>query len=154
MNTNPIVRNRPFKISLWFQVFYYWQTNASDTIIRVSFKKWFFIHISSKITFIYINIWLVCLGVCLFVCIQKKSKRRNQSGPNFVWDFAWPQERFMDDQIFKNLSPLKFDFWKFWKSTKFFWKIREIFCFCYLFTRRSPVYFIFTNEIKDGREAP
>ena len=59
------------------------------------------------------------------------SKRLNRSGPIFLWDLAWPQERFMDDQIFKNLPPSTFDFRKFWKSTKFFLKIREIFCFCF-----------------------
>jgi len=31
----------------------------------------------------------------------------------------------IDDQILKNLPPLKFNFWKFRKSTKFVYQIRE-----------------------------
>ena len=30
--------------------------------------------------------------------------------PIFLWDLACPQGRFMDDQIFKNLPPSKFEF--------------------------------------------
>ena len=36
-------------------------------------------------------------------------KGQNRSGPNFLWDLAWPQERFMGDRIIKNL--LKFFFY-------------------------------------------
>ena len=96
-----------------------------------------------------LTVWLVwvsvCLLWCLFVCLFVSNKRQNDwtdRAQFFLWDIAWSQGRFMDDQIFKNLPPLKFDFWKFWKSAKFFWKSGEIFCFCYSLTRRTPVYFI------------
>ena len=58
---------------------------------------------------IYIYTLHVFLSVCLSVCIQLMSKRLNRSGPNFVWDLTWPQGRFMDDRIFKNLPLTKFD---------------------------------------------
>ena len=62
------------------------------------------------------SIYKFSLSVCLFVCLFVSNKRQNG------WtDRAqiWPQGR-NDDQIFKNLPPSKFDFWKFWKSTEFF----------------------------------
>ena len=63
--------------------------------------------------FIYLYIYFACLSVCLFVCIQKTSKRLHRAGPNFLWDLAWHKVLFMDDRIFKNLPLTKFDFWKF-----------------------------------------
>ena len=62
-----------------------------------------------------------CLFVCLFVCLYPINvKTAEPIGPYFLWDITWPQGRFMDDQIFKNLPQSKFDFWKFWKYTTFF----------------------------------
>ena len=63
---------------------------------------------------LYINL------ACLFVCPSVFNKRQNG------WT-VWAQ-------IFLGISrgrdPSKFDFWKFWKSTKFFYEIREFFRFC------------------------
>ena len=43
------------------------------------------------------------------------------------------------------------NFLKFWKSTKFFVKIRELFLFCFtMYTKRT----LFTINLEDGREVP
>ena len=73
-------------------------------------------------------------------------------GPNFYVGHHVTQGRFMDDQIFKILPPSKFDFWKFWKSTKFFLKILDIFFF--VICLQGEALCIFTNEIKYRRKAP
>ena len=64
------------------------------------------------IFYILINAIYICLSVCpcLSVCIQQTSKRLNRSGPNFVWNLKWPQERFMDAQNYKNVCPKVFCF--------------------------------------------
>ena len=73
----------------------------------------------------------VCLFVCLFVWIQKTSKRQNQSGPNFVLDLTWSQGRFTANQFFKYVMIkyfyLKlFNFVKFWKCAKKYYEIRKL----------------------------
>ena len=79
-----------------------------------------------------IGIYLYTLLVCLFVWLYSINvKTAKLIGSNFLWDLMWSQGRFMDDRVFKSLPLTKFDFWRFWKSTKIFYKIREIFvCFC------------------------
>ena len=51
----------------------------------------------------------------------------------------------------KNLPLTKFDFWKFRKSTKFFLKICEIFCFLFYNVYKEKM---FTIKVEDGREVP
>ena len=78
--------------------------------------------------------YIYTLFVCLFFLIQKTSERLIRSSPIFLWNLKphLTRGRFMDDRIFKNLPQIKIDFWKFWKSTKFFDKIQEIFVwFCF-----------------------
>ena len=58
---------------------------------------------STKITKYFTIIYILCVSVCLFVCIQWTSKWLNRSGPNFWWDL-------MDNNNSKNLSPTKLDF--------------------------------------------
>ena len=53
--------------------------------------------------YIYKYTFLVCLSVRLYSKIV--ITRLNHSGPNFVWDLAWPQGRFIDAQNYKKLSP-------------------------------------------------
>ena len=63
----------------------------------------------SKLTFSYLNLYTVCLGVCLYPI---NVKRLNRLGQNCVWDLTLPQGRFMFAQNFKKLSPKIFDFSK------------------------------------------
>ena len=50
---------------------------------------------------------------CLFVCIQKSSKRLCRSGPIFLLDLMWPKERLMENRVFKYLPLTKFVFANF-----------------------------------------
>ena len=65
-------------------------------------------------------------------------------GPNFFVGYRVTPGMVIDDQIFKNL-PKNFE-----NPRNFFIKSAKCFVFV-LLTRRTPM---FTNEIKDGREAP
>ena len=67
-------------------------------------------------------------------------------GPTFLWDLAWPQGKFLDDRIFKNLPQTKFYFWKFWKSTIFF--NRRIFLM--MFSKRNCL----QMKLKMGAKRP
>ena len=70
--------------------------------------QWFF----TSITYVY------ALFVFFVRLYPINSKRLNRSGQKNCWYLAWPQERFMDDRIFKNLPLTPFYFLKFEKSTK------------------------------------
>ena len=83
----------------------------------------------------------VCLGVCLFV----SNKRQNgwtdraqifgvtsQDPREGLWMIKFSKICLYQNSIFENFE----------NPRNFFSKIREIFCFCYLLTRRTPVYFI------------
>ena len=91
-----------------------------------------------------IYIFCACLSVDMFV-----SKKRQNGWTDrvqiFVCDLIWPQGRFMDDRIFKNLPLTKFDFGKICKSIKFVC----LFLFYNVFKEK-----MFTIEIEDGCEAP
>ena len=63
----------------------------------------------SKLTFSYLNLYTVCLGVCLYPI---NVERLNRLGPNCVWDLTLPQGRFMFAQNFKKLCLKLFDFSK------------------------------------------
>ena len=71
-------------------------------------------------------IYFAC--VCLYPI---NVKRLNRSGLKFVWDLTWPQERFMNDQNFKISLQLNLIFIKFLKINNFFYKIRQVFCYCF-----------------------
>ena len=58
-----------------------------------------FLNVLLKICLYFCYIYLYSLLVCLFLY----NKRLNRTGPNFVWDLARPQGRFVNDQNFKNL---------------------------------------------------
>ena len=79
----------------------------------------------------YIYTLLVWVSVCLSVRLYPINvKTAEPIGPNFLWDLMWPQGRFMDNRIFKNLPP-----------SKFFVKIREIsVCFCFTMSKREHVH--------------
>jgi len=95
----------------------------------------------------YIYIYMLYLSsVCLYPI---KVKTAEPSGQNYLWDLAWPLERFMDERISKNLLLTKFEFWKFWKSPIFFYKIWFFFGFT-MYTKRTCS----NIKIEDAREAP
>ena len=74
-----------------------------------------------------IYIVLVWVFVCLSVRLYPTNvKMVEPIGLNFLWDLAWPQGRFMDDRIFKNLATSKF----------YFLQNPRNFCFT-MFTKRT-----------------
>ena len=87
-------------------------------------------------TYLYIQIWLVWVFICLFVCIQFfwGISRDPREG---LWMIKFKKICLHQNSIFKNFE----------NPRNFF--------FCYLLTRRTPAYFIsntiFTNEIKDPK---
>ena len=110
------------------------------------------------IIYIYANLFIykfglsVCLSVwvswCLFVCLYPINvKMAEPIGPKFFVGSRVTPGKVYGWSNFQKFASIKIRFLKILK-------IREIFCFYYLLTRRSPVYFIFTNEIKYRREAP
>ena len=83
---------------------------------------------------------LTCLSVCLFVSNKRQNGWTDQV-KIFVGSPVTTGKVYGWSNVQKFAS-IKIYFWKFWKSTIFLLKILEIFCFCYLLTRRTPVYFI------------
>jgi len=102
--------------------------------------------------------FLFCLFVCPFV--SNTSQQLNWSGPNFVWDLAWPQGRFMDAQNYKKLYlKLLQIFVKFKKCAKKYLKIRHNFTVIVLYcTKRRcsqikpqlKIKILLKNVIKDN----
>ena len=90
---------------------------------------------------IYIWIWLVCLGVCFFL-YPINVKTAEPIGPKFFVGhhvttgkvYEWSKfQIFVSINIRSSLN-----FWKLWKSTKFFVKIRELFLSCFtMSTKRT-----------------
>ena len=70
-------------------------------------------------------------------------------GPKFLWNLAWPQGRFMDNQIFKQFASIKIRFLKILKIQDIFLKIRDLFLFVFVLQEN-----MFIIEIEDGREKP
>ena len=80
----------------------------------------------------------------VYVCLFVSNKRQNgwtERAQIFFGSLVWFQGRFINDQIFKNFPLRKFDFWKFWKSTKFI-----LFLFYNVYSEN-----MFTIEKEDGR---
>ena len=58
-----------------------------------------------------VHLYFACLSVWVSACLYPINVKTAESiGPNFLLDLMGSQGRFMDDQIFKNLSVPKFDF--------------------------------------------
>ena len=92
---------------------------------------------------LYIN--LACLSVCLFVCLFVSNKRQNgwtDRAQIFCGSSRDPREGLWMIKFSKICLHQNSIFENFENPRIFFLKIREIFCFCYLLTRRTPVYFI------------
>ena len=98
--------------------------------------------------YVYLYINLACLSACPSVCLYPINvKTAEPIRPKFfVWHHVIPWKVYGWSN-FQKFASIKIRFLKILK-------IREIFFIFYLLTRRSPVYFIFTNEIKYRREAP
>ena len=94
---------------------------------------------------LYIN--LACLSVCLFVCLSVclypiNVKTAEPIGPKFFVGHHATTGKVYEWSKFQIFVSIKirssFNFLKFWKSTKFFGKIRELFLFCFtMYTKRT-----------------
>ena len=90
---------------------------------------------------LYIN--LACLSVCLSVCLYAINvKTAEPIGPKFVVGHHVTTGKVYEWSKFQIFVSIKIrsslDFWKFWKSTNFFVKIRELFLFCFtMYTKRT-----------------
>jgi len=100
--------------------------------------------------YIYLYINLACLSVCLFVCLfvclyPINVKTAEPIGPKFcVGHLGTPGKvyEWSKFQIFVSIKiRSSLNFWKFWKSTKFFlWKSANYFCFVLRCTQREHVH--------------
>ena len=113
-----------------------------------------FLGVQPKNTSIYKFGSSVWVSVRLFVCLFVSNKRQNDwtdRAKIFSGISRDPREGLwsVDDQIFKNLPPSKFVFWKFWKSTKFFFKSAKSFVFviCY---KGEPLCILFRIKISSS----
>ena len=98
----------------------------------------------------------VCLSVCLFVCLYPiNDKTAEPIGPKFFVGPHGAPGKVYEWSKFQILVSIKIrsslNFWKFWKSTKFFMKIRELFLFLFYDVHKENM---FTINLEDGREAP
>ena len=90
---------------------------------------------------LYIN--LAWVSGCLFVCLYPINvKTAEPIWPNFfVGPHGAPGKvyEWLKFQLFVSIKiRSSLNFWKFWKSTKFFVKIRELFLFCFtVYTKRT-----------------
>ena len=91
---------------------------------------------------LYIN--LACLSVCLSVCLCVSNKRQNgwtDRAQIFCGTLGTPGKvyEWSKFQIFVSIKiRSSLNFLKFWKSTKFFVKIRELFLICFtMYTKRT-----------------
>ena len=85
----------------------------------------------------------VCLFVCLFVCLYPINvKTAEPIGPKFFVGHLGSPGKVYEWSKFQICVSIKIrsslNFWKFWKSTKFFVKIRKLFLFCFtMYTKRT-----------------
>ena len=101
------------------------------------------------------SIYKFGLSVCLSVCFYPINvKTAEPIGPKFFVGHHVILGKVYGWLNFQKFASIKIRFLEILKIHEFFFENPRIFFVCYLFTRRSPVYFIFTNEIKYRREAP
>ena len=85
----------------------------------------------------------VCLSVCLFVCLYPINvKTAEPIGPKFFVGHLGTSGKVYESSKFQIFVSIKIRssliFLKFWKSAKFFVKIRELFLFCFtMYTKRT-----------------
>ena len=90
----------------------------------------------------YICTLLVCLFVFRGWCPFVSNKHQNDwtdRAQFFLWDLAWPQERFIESSNFQKLASIKFFFEKFENPQFFFIKSAKfLFRFCFtMYTKRT-----------------
>ena len=95
----------------------------------------------------------VCLSVCLFVCLFVSNKRQNgwtDRAQILCGTSRDPRESLWMIKIFVSIKiRSSLNFWKFWKSTKFFVKNpRIIFVLFYDVHKEN----MFTINLEDGRD--
>ena len=78
----------------------------------------------------------VCLSVCLFVCLYPINvKTAKPISPKFFVGHLGTPGKVYESSKFQIFVSIKIrsslNFLKFWKSAKFFVKIRELFLFCF-----------------------
>ena len=88
----------------------------------------------------YLSIYKFGLSVCLFVCLSvclypKNVKTAEPIGPKFFVGHLGTPGKIYEWSKFQIFVSIKIrsslNLWKFWKSTTFFVKIRELFLFCF-----------------------
>ena len=154
-----------YSIVFWFSHFkfkaisYTIKEKLTSWSIFTVFKQQFscFQNWNVKKVNLYINLAClsVCLSVFLFVCLYPINvKTAEPIGPKFfVGHLGTPGKvyEWSKFQIFVSIKiRSSLNFWKFWKSTKFFVKIRELFLLCFTMYTEN----MFTINLEDGREAP
>ena len=97
----------------------------------------------------YSSIYFACLSVCI---LNKRQNGCTDRANIFVGPHVTP-ERYMEDQIIKNLPLTKFDFWKILKSTIFL-KNPQTICFVLFLFYNIYKKNIFTIEMEDWRKVP
>ena len=97
---------------------------------------------------LYSSIYILCLPVCLFVCLYPINvKMAEPIGPTFFVAPRVTPGKVYGWSYFQKFASIKIRFFENFENPRnLFLKNREIFCFCYLLTRRTPVYFI-SNKI-------
>ena len=80
-----------------------------------------------------------CLFVYLSVCLYPINvKTAEPIGPIFFVGHLGTPGKVYEWLNFQKFAPTKLVSWKFWKSTNFFVKIRELFLFCFtMYTKRT-----------------
>ena len=119
-----------------------YRDETSETIVQ---------NLHCLILYLYIN--LACLFVCLFVCLYPINvKTAEPIGPKFFVGHLGTVYEWSKFQIFVSIKiRSSLNFWKFWKSTTFFVKIRQLFFVLFYDLHKENM---FTINLQDGREAP
>jgi len=91
------------------------------------------------------------LSGCLFVS-QINVKTAEPIGPKIFCGTSRDPRKVYGWLYYQKIPVTKFYFWKFRKSTKFCYKIRETFVLFLFYNEYKEN--MFTIEIEDGREAP
>jgi len=147
----------PLKLNKWISIEYE-NLNLQDSVsVLIEFFSGIILKMikfieNFKISFlltkyIYVYINLTCLSVCLSVWVSDclypiNVKTAEPIGPKFcVGHLGTPGKvyEWTKFQIFVSIKiQSSLNFWKFWKSKKFFVKIRELFLFSFtMYTKRT-----------------
>ena len=120
--------------------FYFWLILTCDMVLLLIFHGLFkYISLALSLNIIKQDILVYMLPIAglswwVSVCVFFSNKHQNGwTDPVQICllDLLWPQGRFMNDQNLKNSLQQNSISIKFWKSTKFFDKIRKVFLFSF-----------------------